>query len=107
MNNLSWKKESIEVFKAILKECEANEDFENCVRLRDNIAYLKTFMQAPNQTDFPHPFETIEDDESIFIKFIPKKEIDPGLDERINKIIEDIDKQIIKSNKNKKRKPND
>lgn len=100
MNNLSWKKEALVIFEEILKECVSIEDYENAARLRDNITFLKSNIVSnlDAQTQMPHPYETIEDDESIFIRFIPKENIDS----KINDFMED-DLGVRKSKRKKKK----
>lgn len=104
MKNLSnnWKLYWLTTFAAILKECEAIEDYENCKRLKDNMDYLISFQGAPNQAEFPHPFETVEDNESIFIKFIQEDEVNNIIDDYLSE--ETFDWNLPSKPKKRKKK---
>lgn len=67
----NWRKDLLEFMNELLGNCEREEDWENCIRFRDNIIYLKSFSGAPNQTIFPYPYEILEEDEMIYFRFIP------------------------------------
>lgn len=99
-NNIerAWKTEALEIFKKMLKDREKLEDFENCVRLRDNIKYLESYMKAPSETKFPHPFEWVENDTSVFLKFVNP------IDQKIDDYLGEFDKQPELTRKRKRNK---
>lgn len=98
MRNLTihWKISLLHIFADILKKCEEIEDYENCIKIKANIDYLASFLGAPNQAEFPYPFEQIEDDESVFIRFLPNS--------TMTDYIEELDKLDFNIKPKRKRK---
>lgn len=95
-----WKQESIVIFETILKACEEIEDYEICAKIKANLDYLSCFQGLPYQTEYPYPFETVEDNESIFLRFLPQ----PAIDNKIQNILREIDKQELNNKPKKKKK---
>ena len=97
MKNLSWKEEAIAIFKSILVACEQEEDYESCIKLKANIEYLQQATEPVYEVEYPYPFERVEDESSIFIKF------STPLDTKIQKYLGKLEDKDIKPKRRKKK----